>query len=417
MSYSRREFLGMASTLLATSATVPAFLQQTALAAAAQEPQNDRVLVVLQLTGGNDGLNTVVPFTDENYRRLRPTLQLADAKLHKLDDRVGLHPSLGGLNKLFQQGQAAVIQSVGYPNPNRSHFESMAIWHTAPRDEQLMHGKAAMASRGWLARGIDEGKTLPTSTAPALRIGTGEMPQALLGCRVQVPSLNDLEQLKRRTGLLDRALIAAQTTGWKAPADAASANPLLLAARQSTVAVQATAEQIEQINPAQNSDAKYPNNPLAERLRLIAQLIRAGLSTPIYYTELAGFDTHARQLNNHGSLLGQFGNAVKAFIDDMTKNATSRPVLVLVFSEFGRRVEENASQGTDHGTAAPMFLVGSQVKPGVHGAYPDLSNLVDGDPKFAIDFRRVYAAVLQDWLKVPSKQVLGQGFETLDILT
>jgi uncharacterized protein (DUF1501 family) len=415
MTTTRREFLGMASTLLATSAAVPAFLTRTAWAEAGKGPTNDRVLVVLQLTGGNDGLNTVVPFTDENYRRLRPTLSLADAKLHKLDDRVGLHPSLGGLKKLFDGGQAAVVQSVGYPNPNRSHFESMAIWQIAPNDAQLQHGRAALSAGGWLARAIDRRSDANPIAAPALRVGSGEMPQALLGTRVQIPSLADLDQLTRRTGLLDRSVVEAQLAGWHSPGDA-NANPLLAAAQASSVAVQATAEQIAKMNLTQSTDVKYPDNGLAERLRLIARLIRAGFKTPIYYTELGGFDTHGRQANTHADRLGQIGGSLAAFIDDVSKHVASRPVLVLVFSEFGRRLEENASQGTDHGTAAPVFLAGNGVVPGIHGPYPDLAHLVDGDPVFGVDFRQVYATVLERWLGLASEPILGQKFEPLALL-
>jgi len=417
MSYSRREFLGLASTLLATSASVPAFLRRTAWAAAGQAAVSDNVLVVLQLTGGNDGLNTVVPYTDENYRRLRPKLQLADAKLHKLDDRVGLHPSLGGLKKLFDNGQAAVVQSVGYPNPNRSHFESMAIWHTAPGDEQLRHGRPNMAAGGWLARAIDKrfGSMADKSAIQALRIGLGDMPQALLGCRVPVPSLTDMAQLKHRAGLLDAETIKDQIAAWQTGAEAAD-NPLLQFALESTLAVHTTGQQIEKVAPTLLDDAKYPNNELSKRLRLIAQLIRAGFATPIYYTELDGFDTHGSQLNQHENLLGHVGGALSAFVEDLTKHVPNRPVLVLVFSEFGRRLAENASQGTDHGTAAPVLLVGSGVSPGVHGPYPDLVNLVDDDPVFAIDFRQVYATILDRWLGVPSESVLGKSFEAIDVL-
>ncbi len=173
MAGNRREFLGLASTLLTTSATVPAFLERTAWAATREGSTSDHVLVVLQLTGGNDGLNTVVPFTDDNYRRLRPKLNLADAKLHKLDGRISLHPALRGLKKLFDDGQAAIVQSVGYPNPNRSHFESMDIWNIAPDDEQLRHGKASGASGGWLARVIDQssGALGASPAVQALRVG------------------------------------------------------------------------------------------------------------------------------------------------------------------------------------------------------------------------------------------------------
>jgi len=422
MIYNRREFLGLSSTLLATSATAPAFLRRTAWAAAGNEERSDRVLVVLQLTGGNDGLNTVVPYTDENYRRLRPKLQLADAKLHKLDDCIGLHPSLDGLKKLFDNGQAAVVQSVGYPNPNRSHFESMAIWHTAPGDDQLRHGRPNMAAGGWLARAIDRGVGKAASTegaAQALRVGEGDMPQALLGCRVPVPSLMDLAQLKERGGALDAKAVQAQVAAWQAgvPAvDNSGNNPLLQFALEGSLAVHATARQIERINPTSRDDAKYPNNKLAQRLRLIAQLIRAGFAAPIYYTELDGFDTHGSQLNQHDDLLRQVGGALANFVEDVVKHVPSRPVLALVFSEFGRRLAENASQGTDHGTAAPVFLAGGGVVPGVHGPYPDLVNLVDDDPVFAIDFRRVYATVLERWLGVASQPILGGQFEPLKVL-
>jgi uncharacterized protein (DUF1501 family) len=417
MNCSRREFLGVASTLLTTSATVPGFLQRTAWAAAGRQATSDRVLVVLQLTGGNDGLNTVVPFSDENYRRLRPTLQLADAKLHKLDDRVGLHPELDGLKKLFDSGRAAVVQSVGYPNPNRSHFESMAIWHTAPDDRQLLQGRVAIPGGGWLARAINARMSPvgPSADVHALRVGTGEIPFAMLGCRVPVPSLADLSQLKHRKGLLDSQAALAQVDAWQALRSSAT-NPLLQAAARSRLAVRATAQQIERISSRLPDDADYPENDLAQRFRLIARLIRGGFGTSIYYTEEDGFDTHSEQLNRHAGVLRNVGGALRAFVQDVAKHVPSRPVLVLVFSEFGRRLAENASQGTDHGTAAPVLLAGSGLLPGVYGPYPDLAHLVDGDPVFAIDFRQVYATVLENWLRVPSAPVLGQQFKTLDVL-
>ena len=416
MRYNRRDFLGLASTLIATSAAVPTFLKRTALAATQTGPVNDRVLVVVQLTGGNDGLNTVVPFTDEHYRRLRPKLSLADAKLHKLDDRVGLHPSLGGLAQLFADKQAAVVQSVGYPNPNRSHFESMAIWHTAPSDALLQLSRPAPARGGWLARAIDQRPAAEQSTsAVGLRIGSGEMPQALLGCRVQVPSLSDLDQLQRRDGLLDSEAVRAQLAGWQSSAK--PDNALLAAARSSVVAMQATADQIGAMHLTKDSGTKYPTrNELATRLRLIAELVQAGFATSIYFTELGGFDTHGRQASTHASLLEDTGDALRAFIEDMRRHAADRPVLVLVFSEFGRRVEENGSLGTDHGTAAPVFLLGSDVVPGVHGPSPDLAHLVDGDPVFGVDFRAVYATILDNWLGLPSASILGKPFEPIKVL-
>jgi uncharacterized protein (DUF1501 family) len=417
MAYNRREFLGVASTLLTTSATVPAFLERTARAAARESAPKDRVLVVLQLTGGNDGLNTVVPFADDNYCRRRPKLNLAKAKLHKLDGHIGLHPDLQGLKKLYDAGLAGIVQSVGYPNPNRSHFESMAIWNLAPNDAQLSHGKASDATGGWLARAIDERGSAATgshSTA-ALRVGAGEMPRALLGCRVPVPSLASQAQLKSRSGLLDRRSVEQQVAAWQRNVPAAG-NSLLRSAIESSVAVYATARQIERINPESARRAKYPSSELGERFRLIGQLIKAGFATSIYYTEHSGFDTHATQLFTHARALQTMGGAVQAFVDDIRENAPSRQVLVLVFSEFGRRLTENASEGTDHGTAAPVFLAGHGVVPGIHGPYPDLEHLVDGDPVFAVDFRRVYAAVLDQWLGLSSERILNQRFEPLGVV-
>jgi uncharacterized protein (DUF1501 family) len=417
MAYGRREFLGLASTLLTTSATVPAFLERTAWAATREPSSKDNVLVVLQLTGGNDGLNTVVPFTDHNYRRLRPKLHLADVKLHKLDARIGLHPNLAGFKRLYDEGLAGIVQSVGYPNPNRSHFDSMAIWNTAPDDEQLRHRKASVASGGWIARAMDEHSASRT-VAPsirAMRVGTGEIPRALLGCRVPVPSLASLAKLKHRAGLLDRGGVERQVAAWQEGASVAG-NPLLQAAIQSSVAVHATARQIELLKSVDDRQGRYPQNDLADRLRVIAQLIRAGLATSIYYTELDGFDTHRSQLLRHANVLQTVGGALEAFVKDLRTVAPSRPVLVLVFSEFGRRLAENASEGTDHGTAAPVLLAGTGVIPGVHGPSPDLENLIDDDPVFAIDFRRVYATILDRWLGVSSERILKQRFELLDFV-
>jgi len=417
MTPSRREFLSVASAMLATSASAPLFLRQTARAAAAAAPANDKVLVVLQLTGGNDGLNTVVPFTDENYRRMRPTIHLADAKLHRLDDRLGFHPSLGSWKQLFEKGQAAVIQSVGYPNPNRSHFESMAVWHTAPDNTKLSHSRGDLPSGGWLARAIDQRATAAeqAATIQALRIGDGQIPDALLGCRVQIPSLTDVAELQQSAGLLNPSEIQTQVAAWQ-EATENSDNPLLQAAAESSLAVYTTAEQIKKLGGALDLKGDYPDSTLGNQLRLVGQFLRAGFSSSIYYTEIDGFDTHSAQLNSHGNRLEQVGAAVRGFIDDVSRTVPSRKVLMLVFSEFGRRLAENGSRGTDHGTAAPVFLFGGGVAGGVHGPYPNLVELVDDDPVFAIDFRRVYATVLEKWLGLSSKAVLGSNFELLDVL-
>lgn len=418
MSASRRDFLGITAAMLATSATAPIFLKRTARAATSAAPSNDNILVVLQLTGGNDGLNTVIPFTDENYRRMRPTIHLADAKLHRLDDRVGFHPSLGSWKQLFDDGRAAIVQGVGYPHPNRSHFESMAIWHTAPADEALRSGRGDHTRGGWLARAIDRRATAAEQAAAiqALRIGDGPIPAALLGCRAPVPSLTDVVDLRQSAGFLDHSQIERQARIWRGSASD-STNPFLKAAAESSLAVHATSRQLENLAGRPQTAGNYPDSKLGQQFRLISELLQAGFSSSIYYTELEGFDTHSRQLNNHQSRLSEAGSAVQAFVDDVELNVPGRPVLVLVFSEFGRRVAENASAGTDHGTAAPVFLFGSHARSGIHGSHPDLEGLVDGDPEFAIDFRELYATVLEDWLDLPSREILGTEYQRLDILT
>lgn len=413
---SRRDFLrrGLgASPLLACGATVPTFLARSAAALTpASETGKGRVLVVLQLDGGNDGLNTVVPYRDDDYRKHRPKLALAADRLHKIDDRVGLHPALGGLSKLLERQQLAVVQSVGYPNPNRSHFDSMAIWHTARL-------KADRGTPGWLARGLDERPPATGGDAPALHIGETLLPQALVGGQRHVPSLGSLEQFRRRLGVAETAGANEQRTSLDALTSPGHGAPgsLLQFVERSTLLTYTSSARLEGILQGQKSATGYSEfYGLAQRFKLIAQLIKAGLATSIYYTQLGGFDTHSNQLGTHDNLLREAGESLRAFFDDLKQAGEDRRVVVLVFSEFGRRLAENGSGGTDHGTAAPVFLLGPAVKAGVHGPYPNLQELHDGDPKHAIDFRQVYATVLMDWLGVSAKTVIGGEFKGLSLL-
>jgi uncharacterized protein (DUF1501 family) len=418
MNPTRREFLRLGlgtSTLLACGATVPAFLANSANALAAAPPgpgAQRRILVVLQLDGGNDGLNTVVPFTDEHYRKARPRLNLPTAQLHRINDRIGLHQSLAGLSNLYQNKKLAIVQSVGYPNPNRSHFESMAIWHTArigPRAD----------TPGWLARCLDQRFNGGGGDSPALHISEALLPQALYGSQRHVPSLASLEQFRRRLGMPEGAAAREQRTALDQIGSQQRGTPgsLLQFVERSTVITYASSARLEGVMNKGPGGGTYPEfYGLARRLKVIAQLIKAGLQTSIYYTQIGGFDTHANQLGTHANLLREVGDSLKAFVDDMTKSGDASRVLVLVFSEFGRRLRENASAGTDHGTAAPVFLVGPGVRAGVHGPYPNLQDLVDGDPRHAVDFRSVYAAVLDQWLACPNATVLGKGFTALPVL-
>jgi uncharacterized protein (DUF1501 family) len=420
---SRRDVLRLgAASLLASGTSVPLFLARTAHAVAAEPGSRSkgRVLVVVQLDGGNDGLNTVVPYKDDAYRKARPRLQLPEKAVLKIDDRVAFHPALTRFGKLLEGRQLAVVQSVGYPNPNRSHFESMAVWHTA-RLAGFGGGQQGRPpdTPGWLARAMDAGRAGAGGDVPAIHVSSEVLPQALAGGQRHVPSLASLEQFRRRLGLPDGASATAQRAALDRVASGGHGRPgsLLSFVSGSAALTYQSSARLEGILAA-GPTAGYPEEfGLARRLQLIAQLIKAGLSTPIYYTQLGGFDTHKAQAFDHQYLLSELGASVEAFVADLVKSGEAGRVVVLVFSEFGRRLAENGSAGTDHGTAAPLFLVGPAVKPGLHGPYPNLRDLDEGgDPKFAIDFRRVYAALLDRWLGCPSEKVLGARFEPVPIV-
>jgi uncharacterized protein (DUF1501 family) len=414
----RREMLRLglgSSALLACGPTVPLFLARSANALADDRPAaKGRILVVVQLDGGNDGLNTVVPYRDDEYRKRRPKLAIPAAEVKKVDDRVGLHPMLEPFSKLLEQERLAIVQGVGYPNPNRSHFESMAIWQTARTD-------ADKAAPGWLARTLDR-RTGWDGDAAALHVHDAfPLPGALSGGRQVVPSMDRLEQFRRRLGMPQGAEAVAQIEALDRLAlqdRGEPGSPLQFVERCSliTYASSARLERLEQDHPAADK-AAYPEfYGLARRLQLIARLIKADLTTSIYYTHLDGFDTHSGQLPQHANLMSELGTSLRAFLDDLNKSGESERVVVLVFSEFGRRLDENGSGGTDHGTSAPVFLLGQPVKAGLHGPYPDLTRLEDGDPIHAVDFRRIYATLLDRWLGVPHRDILGAAFEPLPVL-
>jgi uncharacterized protein (DUF1501 family) len=411
----RRELLRLglgSSTLLACGPTVPTFLARSALALA-DAPKRDaggRILVVVQLDGGNDGLNTVVPHGDDIYHKSRPKLALQAKDVKPINDHVGLHPSLDGFAKLREEGRLAIVQSVGYPNPNRSHFESMAIWQTA----RLHPGRE---EPGWLARAIDAGRAAPGSDAPALHIAAEALPQALRGGRSVIPSVATADPLRRRLGVPDpdgadeQRAVLDRIAGH----DGNSENPLLQFVSRSTVISYANSARLEAVLHDDGTAEDPDSYGLARRLRLIARMIKAGLSTSIYYTQLGGFDTHADQLNQHSSRLFELSRSIQSFLTEIDRSGDGDRVAVLIFSEFGRRLRENASAGTDHGTAAPVFLIGRPVQGGLHGPYPNLAHLKDDDPLHAIDFRRVYATVLERWLKLPAEASLGAPFDLLPL--
>lgn len=415
MHLSRRDFLQ--STLITCAGSVPLFLARSAVMADQALPKHGRILLVLQLDGGNDGLNTVIPCQDDDYRRNRPQLAIAAREVLRLDDRVGLHPALAGLLRVYENRQLAVIQSVGYPNPSRSHFASMAIWHTARLDADRYAPNPD--TPGWLARCLDRRNRGPRGDAPALHISEALLPQALHGSRRHVPSLVNLDQFRRRLGIPE----GETAHEFRAALDRISqrergaAGSLLQFVEHTNAITFASSARLEEVARTNAGGASYPDGfPLARRLRLIAQLIKAGLQTSLYYTQIGGFDTHANQRAAHASLLREVGDSLKAFLDDLNQAGEASRVVVLVFSEFGRRLRENASGGTDHGTAAPVFLLGPAVNPGLHGPYPNLQDLTDGDPRHAIDFRQIYATLLDRWLECPSQPILGKRLAHLPFL-
>jgi uncharacterized protein (DUF1501 family) len=390
---SRRDFLKRSS-LLALAPAVPGFLARTARAAA---PERDgRVLVVIQLDGGNDGINTVVPFADEGYAKLRKTLRLPKDRLVKVNDKVGLHPSLDGFGKLLEAGRLVIAQAVGYPNPSRSHFQSMATWHTARLDPEEHKGP------GWLGRGLD----VASKGASALLVGGGPPPVAIRGRRSIASAIERPEDFSLAAGADPR----------KALAGGDSADELVAFVQRNMLDAYDTADRLTRVS-GDKDDSRYPQSGLGSRLRLIARLLKIGLDARVYYTLQPGYDTHSAQLFAHSNLLFELSAAVKAFLDDLAAAKLADRVTVLLFSEFGRTVSENGSAGTDHGTAGPVFLAGAGVKAGVVGTTP---SLLDPDPKHgdlrrSLDFRQIYAGVLDDWLGLPSKEVLGEPFERLPL--
>lgn len=394
----RRSFLQNSTLLSVGAGMAPGFLQ-------AARPKGDRVLVVLQLTGGNDGLNTVVPYADEAYYKERYTLGVPKKVVRTIDDHVGFHPSLGGYQDLMEAGQLAVLQGVGYENPNRSHFSSMDIWHTARR----MPGAQ---DEGWLGQAADRLPAREDHSVVGLHLGKGERPRALLGHVAPIPSASSLKDFRLDLGNKALEAFAAERAMATGPAGSA----LLEHVRATSKAAMVSSRQVQEALGPERSVISYPASELADQLRTVARLIDAGLRTRIYYLSISGFDTHAQQKGTHAGLLQRVGDASAAFLADLKARGQLNRVLLMTFSEFGRRIRENGSKGTDHGTAAPLFLAGGAVRAGVHGAHPSLTDTDNGDLKYHTDFRRVYATVLDQWLNIDSPAVLGGRFEPMRVL-
>ncbi len=404
----RREFLRLSSSglgLLAFSSFAPSFLVQSTLASA-PAPEKDRpILVLVQLAGGNDGLNTVIPFEDPNYYRLRPTLAVDRMKALAISDQAALHPGCEALQALFKEGRLGVIQNVGYPNPNRSHFRSSDIWQTASDSDHVL-------GTGWIGRYLD-------NACPPGKEGSREPLAVHLADQVPTSFLSErdhpmfgLNADGRVNGGHPTALLEALV---KAPNHSgAGENATYL--RQTMMDALVTEKRVQTVLGAYQTTAQYPNNGFAHSLRSVASLIAAGLPTRVYFVSLTGFDTHANQADHHQSLLNNLSESLAAFQHDLDQHGLSEQVLTMTFSEFGRRPMENESRGTDHGTAAPLFVMGAKVKAGLHGTAPDLNLAPNQDITFTTDFRQVYGSVLDRWLGCPSKEILGREFTPLSFI-
>ncbi len=384
---SRRSMLKQ-SGLVALAPSLPQFLTRCAQAASETEDSTGRRLVIVQLDGGNDGINSVVPFADEGYAKHRKELRLATDRLIKIDDQVGLHPALRGAGDMLNDGKLAIVQGVGYPNPNRSHFRSMAIWHTA-RFRESEH-----SSYGWAGRALDSATR--TGGADAIFVGDEKLPLALRGRRSVATSMLNADDLTLDLPITGENIVTSTST-----TDIAA-----FVQRTVNNAYSASAELSELKNKSRASGS-YPNTRFAHRLRLISQLIKAESPARVYYSIQSGYDTHAGQLPTHARLLREFSTALRAFINDLASARLLDRVIVMAFSEFGRRVRENGSIGTDHGTAGPVFVAGSKIKNGLHAQTPSLTDLEDGDLKTQVDFRSIYQDLLVNWLQLPSLHALG----------
>jgi uncharacterized protein (DUF1501 family) len=404
--FTRRQFLTRSlrgASLVALSSVVPQFVARTARAAA---PGKDNVLVVLEMSGGNDGLNTVIPYADDLYHKARPTLRQTKDMVVRLDDHVGLNSGMAGLKPLWEQGQLAVVQGVGYPNPERSHFEAMDIWQSAdPKRNQ---------TTGWLGRTAVE-ISAGGGGVPILHLGPSRQPLALVGAPGGgAVTLNDKDSFRLELG---KGQEGQQKTRRRlleelsAPPKKAGDEDLMSFVQRGQVQTLTAVETLRGLLEGPNAVPRLGGDGLGPKLQLIAGLIAKGFGTRIFYVSLGSFDTHADQAPAHGKLLGELADGVANFFKTLKTTGHDRRVRLMTFSEFGRRVQENGSRGTDHGAASCLFVAGPSLKGGVVGAHPSLSDLDAGDLKFHTDFRRVYATQLDGWLGCDSKAVLGARWD------
>lgn len=395
----RRQFI-QTSGLATAAMMIPNFLK-------AQENKvlsdSDKVLIVIQLTGGNDGLNTVVPYENDLYYNARPKIAIQKNEVLKLNSELGLNPAMQGFKNLFDEGRLCLINNVGYPEPDRSHFRSMDIWQTASNSNEYK-------TTGWLGRYLDEKCNTCNQPTQVLEIDD-TLSLALKGKNVKGLSMKDPKRLYGTT--LDTYInqLSKQHVVGDHEHDNAEYLYKTLAETVSSAAY------IYQTSKVYKSATTYPNHQFGKSMKTIAELITSGVNTNVYYVSLGSFDTHFNQQKRQADLLQQLSETVKVFMDDLKVSGKQDNVLLMTFSEFGRRVSENASGGTDHGTANQIFLLGNKLKQkGIYNEAPNLSDLDEGDLKFSIDFKNVYSTILKKWLNTDEQSILGNKYQYLNFI-
>lgn len=394
----RRDFLKQTS-LASSLFFVPSFIR--AFDALPLDTRGFKRLVVIQLTGGNDGLNTIIPYENDLYYNNRPSLAIPKKDVIKITDQLGLHSSLASLQELYDQGLLTIINNVGYPNPNRSHFRAMDIWQTGSSAEQTLQ-------TGWIGRYLDNHGNKPYN---ALEIDDS-LSLALKGQHMNGIAVKNPNVLYRTSQdpYFKNVLRSYQE-------DHLSEHNLGYLYK-TMISAESSAKYIYEKHKISSNSNSYPTNEFAGQLKTAARLINSGIDTKVFYAALDGFDTHANQKNPQARLLKIYAESIKAFIDDLKKEGTFNDTLILTFSEFGRRVKQNAANGTDHGAASNVFIIGNQLKtPGIYNDLASLSNLDEnGDLKYSVDFRSIYATLIDRWLGASDTEVLNDSFKKLNFI-
>ncbi len=397
----RRDFLRNSIFTAAGAIAVPAFMKPFE-ALALDELSLYKNLVVIQLSGGNDGLNTIIPYGNDIYYQKRKGIAIKPEDLIRLNDMQGFNPNMAALKEIYDQGWMTIINDVGYPNPDRSHFRSMDIWQTASDSNQFL-------STGWIGRYLDS--NCQTCKFPYTAIEVDDsLSLAMKGNTKKGIALKDPGALYRNT---NEPFFKEMINREKAHLDEDNLGYLY----KTMIETSSSADYIQNTSKIYQNKFTYPATPFASQLKTVSKFISSGLKTRVYYVSLSGFDTHVNQNQQQGNLLKQYSEGIAAFLKDLKQNNKLDDTLVITFSEFGRRVEQNASNGTDHGTANNMMIFGGRLKKqGIYNNAPDLENLDSGDLKYQIDFRQVYGTLLDKWLDVNNAQILNKRFNTLDFI-